>query len=690
MPGRIVAVALGLALLGTAMVATGPVTDGDALCYHLQVPKVFLMGDAAGFDPDLHETVYPLVTELIYAVALEFRGPVACRWIQWFLGLALAANVAAMARPGLGRRAWWAGAIVLLAPAISNGMSAPLNDVALAAFGAAAIFAWTRLLDRPSGKAAVVAGALAGLAIGVKYPALVLVGLMGGFLWLRGLKGSVAVATSRGVRPSLSRSGSGRLALRAGPPSREGRGTSRLPPRYGGRVGGSPGGNAAVDRACDARRPPRSPSLDLAELAAIYSMATLAVGGWWYLRAYVHTGNPVYPFFRHAFGGAGLDEVLDPIKRPMAVTPWNLLVSLIPLTLQPDRFDSFSHQFGPIFLLFLPVALLERPPRRVLGLAALGYLFLMVCLTQRQSMRFVLIALGPMSVAVAYGLGRWCDRKTVPARLMVALLLGALGLESGLAMVRCRHVLGLVAGRESSESLLSRREPTYVVGRWTARHLPAIGAADRPGPPGLLHPAPLHDGAGPPSADRAGPPGRRGGRDRRPPARVGLHPPDALPARAGGRRRVRPDPRPAAGPLAGPSGADLPPGPDRRRRRPPPIRDLRAVRRPAGLPPDGRSPAMTTMSTATRRRAPTLAELRARVHKGRHREIGNWLARPVRPPGRGLWHLAGGPPRDLGKPGDGGGLADVDGGGGGHRLGDAGDVRRRRGPGPPGILARPG
>ncbi len=35
---------------------------------------------------------------------------------------------------------------------------------------------------------------------------------------------------------------------------------------------------------------------------------------------------------------------------------------------------------------------------------------------------------------------------------------------------------------------------------------------------------------------------------------------------------------------------------------------------------------MTTMTTANRRRAPTLDELRTRVHKGRHREIGNWLA----------------------------------------------------------------
>ena len=429
------------------MVATGPVTDGDALCYHLQVPKVFLMPGAAGFDPDLHETVYPLVTEMLYAVALEFRGPVACRWIQWFLGLALAANVTAMARPSLGRRAWWAGAIVLLAPAISNGMSAPLNDVALAAFGAAAIFAWTRLLDRPGPAAAAVAGVLAGLAIGVKYPALVLFGLMGGFLWRTGLE----VVSCRRIVPG-----------------------------------------------------PRRRSW--LTLAAVYSLATLAVGGWWYLRAYVHTGNPVYPFFRQAFGGAGLDEVLDPIKRPMAVTSWNLLMALGPLTLQPDRFDSFSHQFGPIFLLFLPAALLDRPPRRVLGLAALGYLFLMICLTQRQSMRFVLIALGPLSVAVAYGMATWCDRKTVPARLMVAMLLRALGLEAGLAMARGRHVLGLIAGRESAGIASGAARADLRRGTMGGTQPAGDGAPDRPGPPRLLHPAPLHDGTGPPAPDRAGPP----------------------------------------------------------------------------------------------------------------------------------------------------------------------------------------
>ena len=400
-----------LALLATGAAALAPVTDGDALCYHLQVPKAFLMRGSIGFLPDLHETVYPLVTELLYALALEFRGPVACRGIQWFLGLALAANVIALARPSLGRRAWWAGAVVLLVPAVSNGMTAPLNDVALAAFGTAAIFAWTRLHEKPSYRAAITAGLFAGLALGVKYPALVLCGLLATAIVMRVLD----------RRPS----------------------TRAL------------------------RRPP------WAALAFVYVATAIAVGGWWYLRAYVHTGNPVFPFFRNVFGGSGLDEVLAPAKRPLPLSPLNLLFSFIPLSLEPDRFDSFSHQFGPIFLLFLPAILLERAPRRVWSLALLGYLFLTLCMTQRQSMRFLLIALGPLSVAVAFLASVWCQRRTLAARCLLGVLLAVLGFEASLAAVRARHGLSVLFRLESVSDFLARREPTYTVGRWAARNLPA-------------------------------------------------------------------------------------------------------------------------------------------------------------------------------------------------------------------------
>ncbi|HEX8202758.1 MAG TPA: hypothetical protein VF590_19935 [Isosphaeraceae bacterium] len=198
----------------------------------------------------------------------------------------------------------------------------------------------------------------------------------------------------------------------------------------------------------------------------------LLVGGPWYLRAFLHTGNPVYPFFRRAFAGAGLDEVLDPIKRPLPVTAWNLLTALGPLTLQPDRFDSLAHQLGPAFLLFVPALLVERAPRRLWGMVALAMAFLTICLTQRQSMRFLLLAVGPLAVAVAWLAGRWQDRGSVPARVLLGVVVLMLGSEAALALARARHGLAVVVGREPAEAFLARREPTYRVGRWVDAHLP--------------------------------------------------------------------------------------------------------------------------------------------------------------------------------------------------------------------------
>ena len=408
---RLLLVFLVLTLGATALAALAPVTDGDALCYHLQVPKVFLVRQAVYFDPDLHETVYPLVTELLYAIGLEFRGPVACRCLQWVLGLVFAAGVAALARPSLGRRAWWAAALAVLVPAISNGMAAPLNDVSLAAFGVAAFLAWTRCFDRPSRASTVVAGAFTGLAIGVKYPALVLAAVL-------------TAATL--LRPVL-------------------------------------------DPAWRSRRA----AIRSLMMAAGFLGTAVLLGGAWYLRAYVYTGNPVFPFFKNWFGGAGLDEVLAPIKRPLAVNVWSLLGAIVPLTLEPDRFDSFAHQFGPIFLLFLPALLFEGAPRRVLGLAAVAYAFLVVCMTQRQSMRFLLFAVGPMSVGIAYLATRWLERGTRPARALVMALMLVLGLETGLSLTRGAGAAGVVLGKETFAEFLGRCEPTYRVGRWVARNLPA-------------------------------------------------------------------------------------------------------------------------------------------------------------------------------------------------------------------------
>ena len=407
---RLLLVFLVLTLGATALAALAPVTDGDALCYHLQVPKVFLVRQAVYFDPDLHETVYPLVTELLYAIGLEFRGPVACRCLQWVLGLVFAAGVAALARPSLGRRAWSAAAPAVLVPAISNGMAAPLNDVSLAAFGVAAFLAWTRCFDRPSRASTVVAGAFTGLAIGVKYPALVLAGLL-------------TAATL--LRPVLD------------PAWRSRRGAIRT-----------------------------------LMMAAGFLGTAVLLGGAWYLRAYAYTGNPVFPFFKSWFGGAGLDEVLAPIKRPLAVNVWSLLGAIVPLTLEPDGFDSFAHQFGPVFLLFLPALLFERAPPRA-GPGGRGLCFPGGVHDSAAEHAVPLVrggadvgrhrlpghALGRAWNETGAGAGDGPDARARPGDRPVA------------HPRRC--AAGVVLGRETFAEFLGRCEPTYRVGRWVARNLPA-------------------------------------------------------------------------------------------------------------------------------------------------------------------------------------------------------------------------
>jgi hypothetical protein len=88
-------------------------------------------------------------------------------------------------------------------------------------------------------------------------------------------------------------------------------------------------------------------------------------------------------------------------------------------------------------------------------------------------MRFILAAVGPLAVGAAWLLSTWCDRRSLPSRFVVGLVLAALGFEAGLAVVRARHALGVVLGRETPEHYLMRREPTYRVARWVDEHLPA-------------------------------------------------------------------------------------------------------------------------------------------------------------------------------------------------------------------------
>ena len=85
----------------------------------------------------------------------------------------------------------------------------------------------------------------------------------------------------------------------------------------------------------------------------------------------------------------------------------------------------------------------------------------------------MLIALGPMSIAVAYLASVWCERRRSPRGCCWAILIVVLGTrgQPGGRTVAAR-ALGVAAAR-IGRGFLARREPTFTVGRWAARNLPA-------------------------------------------------------------------------------------------------------------------------------------------------------------------------------------------------------------------------
>lgn len=166
-----------VALLGALVAALAPPTAGDALCYHLQLPKTYLQQGSLVHLPDCERSTFPLLVEMGFLWALALDGPVAANLVHWGLGLLLVASTVTLAAPLVGRSwAHVAACVVALVPGISNEMTAPLNDVGLAALATLALAAWLRLALFDGGKRfAVLAGLAAGGALSVKFNAVLLV-----------------------------------------------------------------------------------------------------------------------------------------------------------------------------------------------------------------------------------------------------------------------------------------------------------------------------------------------------------------------------------------------------------------------------------------------------------------------------------------------------------------------------------
>ncbi|MBX7071761.1 MAG: glycosyltransferase family 39 protein [Pirellulales bacterium] len=165
--------AVGLVCLATFVTALAPTTAGDALCYHLELPKAFLANHSLVYLPYHDNCTFPLLAEMLYLWGLACDGPVAAGLIAWTFGLLLGGAAVLLTTPILGRSwALVAGAVTLLVPGIATQMTAPLCDAAVALWTTLSLVAWRKAIhEAASPRWLLVAGVMLGASLSTKHTA---------------------------------------------------------------------------------------------------------------------------------------------------------------------------------------------------------------------------------------------------------------------------------------------------------------------------------------------------------------------------------------------------------------------------------------------------------------------------------------------------------------------------------------
>ena len=391
----------GLACLGSLASAMAPPTAGDALCYHLELPKTFLADHAIRHLPYSENSTYPLLAEMWFLWGLALDGGVTAQLVHWGLGVLLGLATVVLATPVVGRAwAWIAGALVVLVPGVNNQMTAPLNDVALALLATAAVAAWWRVVVAgESRRWLLLAGLAVGGALGTKYLAVLFVAAL------------------------------------------------------------------AIPSAWVFCRHPHRRRVLLEGAAVVGVVAASVAGPWYVRAAWHRGNPVypfLSEVFGTDPGTTEKHETLPASKSPLGRSVAGALSAPWRVTMQPERFGGRGHQLGVVWLAALPGVFLTRRLRGLGVLAGVGLVYGVLWYLLRQNVRFLLPAVPLAAVVVVWV---WIEMRRFPAlprRLAGASFAAALGAYALIPLARCRPQLPVALGVESRDEYLLRHEPTWL------------------------------------------------------------------------------------------------------------------------------------------------------------------------------------------------------------------------------------
>jgi 4-amino-4-deoxy-L-arabinose transferase-like glycosyltransferase len=428
------------AIAFTLIGALAPATesDYDSLVYHLALPKAYLRDHRIHLIPWLSHSNFPFTMEMLYLLGLMLRDQSLAKLFHCGCGWLTVCAIFAFGRRCWGPRAGALGAAIFAAiPLVAWEMMSAYNELAFALYAFLAIFALSRWFQ---GREA--AGGQ-------------------GWLWVAGLMCGLALGTKMLAGAVLA---FGLLALLWA--------LLRLPQR-------------------------RAMVVPIIGFAAIAT----AVASPWYLKSYLWTGNPVYPFFYGLFDGrywtaerareytqaqrefgqyrpqpaplaqpglmAAVQRAFRPGSGPLAflALPWNLTMHPrwyfdVPQHLRPVNILVWA--FGPLLLALLPALLFAGPigpPGRSLLWFAL--LYVLLWFTMSQNGRYLIPILPGLCACAGLAASRLLERRgLLSAAATLALLLAfASGLYASYGLAS--PAMSVALGTESPQQYLTEISPLY-------------------------------------------------------------------------------------------------------------------------------------------------------------------------------------------------------------------------------------
>ncbi len=384
-----------------------PELGGDALCYQLNLPKIFLAkGSVIPIYYDIN-SYFPLFMNNLYLIGFATGGILSAKLFHFLTGilLFLALKIKIHDETKSRALAYFLALVFLLTPVVYNMLSTSYVDVGLALYIFLAFITLQNAVQSSNAKSFFLSGLLLGCAVSIKYLGLISALALGLVFVFELYSSSVANKFKKFM---------------------------------------------------------------------IWVSGFVLGFGYWVVRNWYLTGNPLYPYLGSIFKtepipGMKYDQV------GVGYSFFHLLSVFWNMVMQPTAFGTFSDRIGMFYLLLIPFILLGAIfVSKSRSSVAFVSVFLVIWFYVCQAGRYLIPALPFMLLIASMGIQHaGLKANFLTKSIMATGSLAILIVYLLVGIIHYRYSYLLLTGRWSWDEYLLKLERTAGIAHWVNRNLPA-------------------------------------------------------------------------------------------------------------------------------------------------------------------------------------------------------------------------